>query len=359
MKKALRSSLLAASALLISFGLSSCGSGNPTPFAGSTTSFAYLQESSVSATKVPAVAGRAHELNPRRARVHEARPRISNMGTGINLGAGNIDLYVMDSATGATTKLNPTSAAFMSAKLSVDGTKLVFSAEDTSGYLQVFVADAKLQTITQLTGLTPADESDHANAAFSADGKTVVFDTMNGGQIYTIPATGGTPTLIATQVFGVFPIFTPNGKSIVFEGDSTSSDTYAIFSVNLDGSALTQLTLPTLGDFLPSVSPDGSSVAFERITEITENITYYVADIAVISINGESTTNPAKLLTSGDYSAGWSNQALYLGTEVLFVCQPGTATVSSIYEVNADGSKVAQLTTTTAATAFNATRWEE
>ena len=104
MRKTLRSSLLAASALLISFGLSSCGSGNPTPFAGSTTSFAYLQESSVSATKVPAVAGRAHELNPRRARVHEARPRISNMGTGINLGAGNIDLYVMDSATGARKK---------------------------------------------------------------------------------------------------------------------------------------------------------------------------------------------------------------------------------------------------------------
>jgi len=330
---------LIASALLFSFALASCGDNGRVIQGATTTSFAYL-EYVPSANPGVTVAHNSAAMAHGRRSAHAQRSSVS-------IGGGDWNLYVMDTVTGTPVKLSPAPQSFESVLLSADGTKLVVTADDaTSLNVQVYVADSKLQTITQLT----SDASPHVDASISADGTKVAYDDGNG-TIYTIPATGGTATAISTpsveDPWG--PVFTPDGKKIVFTGWSSSADTSFIYSMNLDGTGLTQLSKGTIWDGYPSVSADGTKITFERDSAAGEG-----QDIAVMGIAGESAATPVTMLTTNGYN--WN--PIFAGNKIVFISWQNQET-NQIYDMNVDGTNVVQLTNTTLNEIFNPWEWED
>jgi TolB protein len=122
-----------------------------------------------------------------------------------------------------------------------------------------------------------------------------------------------------------------NGK-IAFYGDDASG-IQDIYTMNLDGSAVTNLTnTPTLNEIYPSWSPDGAKIAFNAFAD----------DIFVISADGTGITN---ITAASDTSASlpaWSPD----GSRIAYACvvpKPG-ADGNEICVINTDGSGRAVLT---------------
>ncbi|ATP56671.1 amidohydrolase [Pedobacter ginsengisoli] len=86
------------------------------------------------------------------------------------------------------------------------------------------------------------DEGTWMNLDVSSDGKDIVFDLL--GDIYTIPVTGGTATLLSGGIaWEVQPRFSPNGKYISYTSDKSGADN--IWIMNRDGSNKRQVTKET------------------------------------------------------------------------------------------------------------------
>ncbi len=77
------------------------------------------------------------------------------------------------------------------------------------------------------------------NLDVSPDGKTIVFDML--GDIYSIPATGGTATALQTgHAWQCQPRFSPDGKWICFTSDAGGGDN--VWKMKADGSDAKQVT---------------------------------------------------------------------------------------------------------------------
>jgi Tol biopolymer transport system component len=190
---------------------------------------------------------------------------------------------------------------FYSVQYSYDGTKAVFSAEDSAGYLQVYVVDMTKSPLTPVQITT--DTSDHWYPQLSFDGKQVVFVTYSGewsGQAVLMSSSGGAQTVITVAGHPEYdingPTFTPDGK-IVFEEDNNDS----IAIMDQTGSNFRLLT-NELGEYLddfPAVSADGKTVIFTREGSI------YSADV-----NGAAPDANLKQLTT----TGMDGDPLYVKT---------------------------------------------
>ena len=253
MKKSLRLTVLVGSILQITLALSGCGGGasttatpspTPTPTTPATTntSFAFLQLDG------------------------SANPVLA-------------DAYLMNINTGVATKLNSQSAAYNGIRLSPDGTKAVFTAKDSGGYSQIFVAE--IANFNNPIQLTSDDTKVHQAPAFSPDGTMIVsavFDSLSDTWgIKTLPVDGGAETIVITAGPGVAgagiagvasPVFTPDGTKIVFSLDAYGGsypvgvgNCDSISIVNFNGIGLTQLSNPSCNgdiDISPAISPDGT-----------------------------------------------------------------------------------------------------
>jgi len=281
-----------------------------------------------------------------------------------NLASGSVDAYLMDSRTGAVAKLNSQSGLYNGIQLSPDGSKVAFTAFDSAGYSQVFVAT--ISNFDNPTQLTLSDTADRVCPKFSPDGATIISSVLSQDvnsnltlAVGMVPVAGGSETLIAPSgLLPISPVFTPDGKKIIFTaaGGSSVNSTYSgfisIFSMNLDGSGVTQLSgvTGTYADILPSVSPDGSKIVFTRITPNSGG-TGYVSNIYVMAIAGESVANPATQLTTDGYS--WN--ATFLKNNITFASMRDSPTTmtDNIYEMDVTGANLTRLTTTSAENAFN------
>lgn len=342
----MRSLFVAGSALLITLGLSSCGSSNSVPWVIPSTTFAYLQDTSSGTPEVAKIRHQtalAHSRASLKTHAHIAGKRAATAPS-VDIQTGSRDLHIYDTSNATDTKV-ATGYAFENVQLSNDGTKLVFTGYDSAGYIQIYLADAKFQALTQLT----TDETEHNNATISADGTKIAYDN-DDGVLYTIPVTGGTPTAISTpNVYAIYPAFTPDGSKLVFTG-SPDDGNATIYIVGINSTGLANLSTGIEWDGFPTVSPDGTKIVFERDTET--NGSYY-ANIAVIGIGGETTANPATILTTNNQS--W--QPMSLGTKILYLSWYNNPN-DNIYEMNADGSNVTRLTNTPMETCFNWWAWD-
>jgi Tol biopolymer transport system component len=168
------------------------------------------------------------------------------------------------------------------ATVSPDGTKIVFTS-DRSGDLELYVCDIDGGNITQVTSGLGYD----GGAFFSPDSKKLVFrssrptteeevkkykDLLSKGlvepthmEIYTCNIDGSELTQI-THLGGAnwAPFYHPSGEKIIFSTNHHSEKGYPfnLFMINTDGTNLVQISHDGVFDAFPMFSPDGTKLIF-------------------------------------------------------------------------------------------------
>ena len=121
------------------------------------------------------------------------------------------------------------------------------------------------------------DQGDNIQPAFSPDGRQIAFvssraggseifypgfdNPMIGGDIWVMPALGGTPRRIAKD--GNFPSWSPDGTKIVFVRPRIG-----LFEVAASGGDVSEIKVPSVrGYYYPAYSSDSRWVFFEDSSE--------------------------------------------------------------------------------------------
>lgn len=180
---------------------------------------------------------------------------------------------------------------------SPDGTKIVYQLRNGDGtdLGNLFVQDLSSGQTTQLTDLEPTAGWWFMPPRFSPDGRSVIFHLPRDSSlttkfdIWTVPVTGGEPTLMLRNAF--FPMLLPDGEGIAFvkpSGSDLSGDRISI--ADAEGSRRTLVEANDAIGF-PTISPDGSGIAYQDGGSI------YVVDVST----GESSK-----VADGNYdNAAW------------------------------------------------------
>jgi Tol biopolymer transport system component len=209
---------------------------------------------------------------------------------------------------------------------------------------QIYAIDPDGSDLVQLTHVPHVRTA--ADPAWSPDGKRIVFDSDQSGRarLWTMNADGSDPRQLAgdsRRAGDLTPTFTPDGRRIVFSrckrfGEATPC---GIFSISSDGSDRRQLTAihpppREVFDFRPSVSPDGSRIAFARFNN-NHGIFSQIFVIAAAG-SGAHAVTPPKL-------EGWAPSWSPDGRRIAFStasARPG----SNVYTMRPDGSHRRRLT---------------
>jgi Tol biopolymer transport system component/DNA-binding winged helix-turn-helix (wHTH) protein len=176
---------------------------------------------------------------------------------------------------------------------SPDGKKLAFSWNgEKEDNFDIYVAQIDAGTPHRLTLHAGSDMC----PAWSPDGTYIAFsrfsDTESG--IYIVPSMGGAERKVVSTNWQ-FPHvmyvdkfmridWSPDGKYLAFPDRSTPQEPFSIFLLSLETNEKRKLTLPPEpywnGDWAPTFSPDGQTVAFIR------GSSYDVEDIYFVPIAG-------------------------------------------------------------------------
>lgn len=168
--------------------------------------------------------------------------------------------------------------------------KIAFASNRTSGEgvnnpegdFEIFTMD---QDGTGLTQLTANAASDFA-PEWSPDGQRIAFESDRDlfSDVFVMNSDGSGQTNVTNnRAFDRSATFAPDGGRIIFESnlsagvDNPTGDA-EIFSVNLDGTDLNQLTKNTARDSQPNFAPDGRKIAFVSDRNFAPGIYTMTAD---------------------------------------------------------------------------------
>ena len=218
---------------------------------------------------------------------------------------------------------------FTYVRLSPDGKKIVFSYLDSSSVSQVGVINADGSGRTNLT--LPPQQNYPQYPQFTADGTKIIYQSLNGYvDIVTVNLDGSNPTYL-THGGGhhFWPTVSPDGSLIALAVDNPAA--YDLATMNSDGSGLKVIGSGQDGRY-PAFSADGKTLFFNHTASSAGEFIY--------SINIDGTN--LKQLTQSNYDYC----PLVLGSLVLFQStSSGQAPDSNqVFEMGADGSGMTQLT---------------
>lgn len=201
---------------------------------------------------------------------------------------------------------------------SSDGRRLAYVAR--SGSLATIGADGTDMRVLEVAGLPPDHRGRILQPAWSPDGSTIAFGTVEG--LHVVPATGGPAQLVAAA-FEAAPSWSPDGSMLSFVGSGSSVEI-----VRADGSG--RRAIPGARSYpgrRVGWSPDGATLAFGDAQ---------TGGIATVGLDGRP---PRQIVPypggSETADAVWSPD----GRRIAFVDNN-----TDVCVVNADGSGLGRLT---------------
>ncbi len=159
--------------------------------------------------------------------------------------------------------------------ISPDGSYVAFSwSGPQDDNYDIYVVQPNGQPPLRLT----TDPARDSFPAWSPDGRQIAFIRQRGinADLMVVPPLGGPErklhefARIGTDLdFVQHPIlaWSPDGKSIIFSGQSKAGEKYQLFALSVDTGAVRVVSSPgaaVAGDSSPALSPDGSFLAFGR-----------------------------------------------------------------------------------------------
>jgi Tol biopolymer transport system component len=226
-----------------------------------------------------------------------------------------------------------TSVTIAVAAANPNGSRIAFEG-DRSGTWGLSVMQPDGSSITDLPAPPGA-----ADVSYSPDGKRVAFEgdpNGDGNLEVFVMNTDGTNLIQLTDspAWDYWPDWFPNGKQIAFTSFRDGSP--RIYVMNADGSDQHVVTDPDdfeFGSVQPNVSSNGKQIVFLRNRQFED------PTIWTIDVDGRNLTE----LTPPGPHADLDPQFSPNGKQIVFASNRGGT--FEIYVMNADGSDVAQLTT--------------
>jgi Tol biopolymer transport system component len=179
--------------------------------------------------------------------------------------------FLVSPLTGSgSTELDPS--------LSPDGARVAFVSDASQGNFDIYVTDLNGGPPVRLT----RDPATDLHPAWSRDGRWLAFLRVSeqGLDVMVIPATGGMERKIARISLRDFfnwktdplytagypgPVWAADGESLIVTDSDGASTGDPLWQISLNSGQRKQLTHPELAhDFYPSLSHDGSRIAFSR-----------------------------------------------------------------------------------------------
>jgi TolB protein len=134
--------------------------------------------------------------------------------------------------------------------------------------------------------------------AFSPDGRTIAFEGRPPGasttDIFLVDAAGGATTqLTSDPANDAVPVWSPDAGTVYFV--STRGGGYDVWSVPATGGAAVRVTTGSAIVGKPAVAPDGSALYYTRTTggNTTEIVRHELATGVVTVVTSESDSEPA------------------------------------------------------------------
>ncbi len=208
---------------------------------------------------------------------------------GFDDATGDSDIYTMNDDGSDVRRLTSDGAAKGHPEWSPDGSRIAF---ESLGYesgsccsRNIFVINADGSARRRLTETPDVSEGENFDATWAPDGSWLVFVSnrgdVSGGfagdrELYRMNADGSGETPLTTtdaRTSDQQPSVSPDGSRIAFASDranSGSDELLDIYTMNADGSDVTRLTFDGAYRYplssrskTPTWSPDGSRIAFE------------------------------------------------------------------------------------------------
>lgn len=247
---------------------------------------------------------------------------------------GNLEIYVMNADGSDQTRLTSNSAVDREPAWSPDGTQIVFWS-NRDGDREIYKMNADGSSQTRLTYNSASDRS----PSWTSDGK-ILFDRApgnglqcaTGSDIYIMNVDGSNQMNLSNQAIDCVASASPTGR-ISFASDRDGD--FELYTMNPDGSGVTQITHNPAFDFWPNWSPDGARIAFLRDEGGGDN------DVYVVNADGTGELRLTNTPTRVEFSPAWSPQ----GDKIVFDgCFNYPSCISQIYTISPTGAGEMPLT---------------